>query len=110
MKYFNTDVLKDRKGVHVVMTKEAHLNLRMRLFQHGLSLQSLFDELARMVVEDDKFATRIIERLVMKKVKDAIEGKTNARKEKAVSETDHETLYGLIEEGKANDKESEEPD
>lgn len=94
-----TDLLQDRKCVHVKLDKEVHAALRSRLFQHNLSMQEVFDEFAKLVVSEDNRAEKIVERLVMRKVKEAIEGKPKKQRDRSVNELDHDALYDLIEEG-----------
>lgn len=92
-----TDILQDRKCVHVKLDKEVHAALRGKMFQHNLSMQEVFDEFAKLVVSDDSRATRIVEHLVMRKVKEAIDGKPKKKRDRGVSELDHDALYDLIE-------------
>lgn len=94
-----TDLLQDRKCVHVKLDKEVHASLRAKLFQHNLSMQELFDEFAKLVASDDHKAGVIVERLVMRKVKEAIDGKPKKQRDRSVNELDHDALYDLIEEG-----------
>jgi hypothetical protein len=94
-----TDLLQDRKCVHVKLDKDVHAALRARLFQHNLSMQEVFDEFAKLIASDDSRAQRIVEQLVMRKVKEAIEGKPKRQHTRSVNELDHDALYDLIEEG-----------
>lgn len=84
--------------MHVKLDKAVHAALRAKLFQHNLSMQEVFDEFAKLVAADDRAAERIVENLVMRKVREAIDGKPK-RRDRSVSELDHDTLYDLIEEG-----------
>lgn len=93
-----TDLLQDRKCVHVKLDKNVHAALRAKLFQHNLSMQEVFDEFAKLVVTDDSRAGRIVEHLIMRKVKEAINGKPKKR-DRGINELDNDTLYNLIEEG-----------
>jgi len=93
-----TDLFQDRKCVHVKLDKDVHASLRAKLFQHNLSMQEVFDEFAKLFVTEDSRANRIVEQLVMRKVKEAIEGKPK-KLDRSVNELDHDTLYDLIEEG-----------
>lgn len=102
-----TDLLQDRKCVHVKLDKEVHAALRARLFQHNLSMQEVFDEFAKLIASDDSRANRMLEQLVMRKVRDAIEGKPKRVRERSVGELDHDTLYDLIEEGSKPDEPDE---
>lgn len=93
-----TDLLQDRKCIHVKLDKDVHASLRAKLFQHNLSMQELFNEFAKLVVSDDHKAGIIIERLVMRKVREAIDGKPKRSRDRSINELDHDALYDLIEE------------
>lgn len=93
-----TDILHDRKCVHVKLKKEVYLRLREKLFSYQLSLQSVFDEFSNLIVEDERRATRILEDLAMKKAKEELEKPTRkfpGSKER-IDELDHNTLYNMI--------------
>ena len=92
------DILHDRKSVHVKLEKNVHAALRAMLFNHNISMQEVFDEFAKLVVSGDHKATKIVEHLVMRKVREAIEGKPKKR-DRSISELDVDALYDLIEEG-----------
>lgn len=94
-----TDVLHEKKGIHIKLTKDVHLKLREKLFKHQLSMQMIFDEFARLIISDDKFAKKVIEDLVVRRVKEELE-KPVKRYEPynrgSINELDHNTLYNLI--------------
>ena len=72
-----------------------------------MSMQQAFEEFARLFATDDSKATKIVEQLVMRKIKEAIEGKERPRRhDRKVGELDHDSLYNLIEEGTTTDEES----
>ena len=56
-----TDVFSKRKGIHIDIEKEIHLQLRMVLYEKQLSMQQLFNEFARLVVERDENAKKIVD-------------------------------------------------
>lgn len=93
-----TDLFQDRKCIHVKLDKGVHAALRTRLFQHNLSMQEVFDEFAKLIATDDPKAIKIVEQLIMRKIRAEIEGKPK-RHDRSVSELDHDALYDLIEEG-----------
>ena len=96
-----SDILQDRKCVHIMIDKGVHAALRTKVFHHNLSIQELFDEFAKLVVSDEPKAKKIVEQLIMRKASLAIEGKSLKRKKrnKHIGELDAETLYSLIEKG-----------
>lgn len=94
-----TDVLYEKKCIHVKLTKDVHLKLREKLFQYQLSMQSIFDEFARLLINDDKNATKIIEDLALRKIKEDLEKtvkKPVPYNRDGISELDHNTLYNMI--------------
>lgn len=99
-----TDLLQDRKCVHVKLDKEVHAALRAKLFQHNLSMQEVFDEFAKLFAGDDRRAESIVENLVKRKVKEAIEGKPKRPRDRSVGELDHDALYDLIEDSNDPDE------
>lgn len=103
-----TDLLHVRKCIHVQLDKDVHAKLRMRLFEHGLSMQDVFEEFARAFVTDDPKAVRIVEALVMRQVRALLGGKPLKKTklmERPINELDHDALYSLIEkDGEAPDE------
>lgn len=94
-----TDVLYDKKCIHVKLTKDVHLRLREKLFQYQLSMQSIFDEFARLIINDDKVALKILEELAIRKIKEELEKpvkKPGPYNRDGISELDHNTLYNMI--------------
>ncbi len=93
-----TDILYDRKCIHVKLKKESHLRLREKLFSYELSIQAVFDEFAELIVNEDKRATKIIEDLVIKKAQERL-GKAHKpipASPGRLAELDHNTLYSMI--------------
>lgn len=94
-----TDILHDRKCIHVKLKKDVHLKLREKLFHHQLSMQSIFDEFSRLIVNEDKRALKIIEDLVLRKAKEQLEKPVRSHtsyNRGDISELDHNTLYNMI--------------
>ena len=77
-----SDILSDKKCVHVKLSKEIHFALRAKLFKHNISMQELFDEFARLVAEDTAKGQSIVESIVNKKLKLTMAGISNKRKKK----------------------------
>ena len=105
-----TDILHERKGIHVKLTKDVHLKLREILFQYELSMQSIFEEFASLVIKDDKAAKKMIENLALRKAQEMLE--KPARKHvtynrDGISELDHNTLYNMINKDDAGKRKSE---
>lgn len=104
-----TDILHDRKCIHVKLKKDVHLKLRERLFQHELSMQSVFDEFSRLIVNNDKRAMKIIEDLVLRRAQEQLEKpiKKAPYSRENINELDHNTLYNMI---SANESKSRSPE
>lgn len=110
-----TDVLYEKKCIHVKLTKDVHLKLREKLFHYQLSMQSIFDEFAKLIINDDKFAKKIIEELVLRRIKEDLEKpvkKQTSYNRGNINELDHNTLYNMISNGsekrrKRDDKEED---
>jgi hypothetical protein len=90
------DIFQSRKCIHVKLTKEVHAALRARLFQHGISMQDVFDEFARQVAEGSPRAIAIVDGLVNRKLREVIDGKPKKRRIEGFGELDSEALYSLI--------------
>lgn len=90
------DILQDKKCVHIKLDKQVHLALRSKLFHHDISMQEVFDAFAKLLVSEDARANRILEQVIIQKVKDAIEGKPKKQKDSSINELDHSVLYDLI--------------
>ena len=107
------DILQERKCIHVKISKEVHAALRAKLFKHDLSMQEVFDEFARLLVDDNNSrATRIIQNLVDKKLARALAGLPKRIPRATFGEYDTEMLYSLIndEERTGEDDGNEEDD
>lgn len=91
-----TDIFSKKKCVHIKLDKNIHFALRMKLFKHNLSMQDLFNEIARLVAEDTPKGQSIVESIINKKVKFAMLGKEKAKKNEYNSDLDNETLYNMI--------------
>lgn len=90
------DMFQDKKGIHVKLDKQVHATLRAKLFKYNLSMQEVFDDFARLIAEDNKRAQVILELLVQKKLKRALEGKLRQKEDLALNEMDADALYNLI--------------
>jgi hypothetical protein len=91
-----TDVLEDRKCVHIKLKKEVHLALRTKLFKYNISMQELFDEFARLVANDSSKGQSVINIIAARKLNEAITGVKKEKRNTTMSELDSETLYNMI--------------
>lgn len=96
-----SDILVDKKCVHIKLSKEVHFALRTKLFKHNISMQELFDEFARLVAEDAPKGQSIVDHIVNKKIKltlstSSLSSKKSRRKKEQFKEFDSEALYNMI--------------
>ena len=77
-----------RKSVHINLTRETHAALKITSFKNKLSMQEIFEELARQVVEEEPQMVRLLQELSERKRKKAI---------KQLSKTDAESIFKVIE-------------
>lgn len=90
-----TDILAEKKCVHVKLDKDTHFALRAKLFKHNISMQDLFEECARMVAMDTNRGQSIVDSIVNRKIKDAISG-VKKKREFVMSDMDADALYNMI--------------
>ena len=77
-----------RTSVHITLTRGTHSELRKILIDHKLSMQEVFREFTRLIVEQDDYATSMLQRLEKEK-RDKIVKKMVA--------TDAESIFRAIE-------------
>jgi len=93
--FIRPDILADRKCVHIKLEKDVHAGMRSKLFFYGLSIQDVFGEFAKMIATEHPAAVKTLERIGMRKAREAIEGKPK-REARSFNELDHDVLYDLI--------------
>jgi len=85
------DILKEierRKSLHFNITTSAHSAVRIKCFQHGITMQDFFEEMSQLVESDSPLTNTIMENIAEKK---------KNRKIKKLTETDVDSLYTMIE-------------
>ena len=92
------------KGVHVKLDKGTHLNFKLKLVHHDLTMQDAFEEFARQVGMGNVSANNLLERMIRNRIKHeladvGLKPFRPGRKSKKVGELDDERLYDLISEG-----------
>lgn len=97
------------KGVHIKLDKETHLNFKLRLARHDLTMQDAFEEFARQVGLGNLSANNLLEKLIRTRVRAelATVGLTPfspGRKGRASRELNPDMLYDLISEGDEADE------
>lgn len=56
-----------KTSVHITLVRSTHAELRKELLDRGLSMQKVFREFTRMIVEKDDWATKLLDRLEYEK-------------------------------------------
>ena len=79
-----------KTSVHITLTRSMHSELRKLLFDHGLSMQQVFREFTRLLVEGDDRMSSMVNRLVREK-REKITTK--------VAASDAESIFRAIESG-----------
>ena len=77
-----------RKSVHINLTRETHTEFRIKCLRMKLSMQEVFEELARQIVENDPSMVKLLGDLAHKK---------RNRQVRKLSATDAESIYRVIE-------------
>jgi hypothetical protein len=92
--------LSDTKNIHVEMNKELFLMLRAKLFMNELSVQKVFEEVARLIVAEDSRTEKIINELKVRLMHDKLQAElaksSQTKPVTHMSELDHDKLYSLI--------------
>jgi len=95
------------KGVHVKLDRETHANFKMRLVQHGLSMQEAFEEFARLVGSGQPTANKMLERVIREHLKAELASvglKPLKKSRRYLGELDPDKLYDLINDGEDEDE------
>ncbi len=79
-----------RTSVHITLTRGTHAELRKILMDHKLSMQEVFREFTRSIVERDDYAVSMLERLEKEKREKTV---------KKMAATDAESIFRAIESG-----------
>jgi hypothetical protein len=91
----SSDILLDKKCIHVKLDKDTHGALRAKLFKHNITMQDLFEECARLVATETAKGQNIVDSIVNRKIKEAISG-VKKKKQIIVSDMEAEALYNMI--------------
>lgn len=91
------DLLKDKKSVHVKLSKELYVALRIWSFQRDVTIQEVFEEFTRCLVEGDKKANGLVDNYILRNLglpKSA--GRVKSDRIIELSDDDKGSLYDLI--------------
>ena len=87
----NGSILKEierRKSLHFNITTSAHKAVRIKCFQHGITMQDFFEEISQLVESDSPIVNTVME---------SVSEKKKNKKIKKLTETDVDSLYTMIE-------------
>jgi len=92
------------KGVHVKLDRLTHARFKMKLIEHGLTMQEAFESFARFIGDGNSSANNLLEKHIRTKLKEELAevGITPLRKRKTpryVSELSDAAIYDLIDRG-----------
>lgn len=91
------DLLKDRKSVHVKVSKELYVALRIWSFQKGVTIQEVFEEFARCLTEGDKKANGLVDSYILRNLGlPKPSNRVKSGKIVELSDDDKGSLYDLI--------------
>lgn len=95
------DLFFGRKTVKIKLTKEVHAGFRGKVITRGMTMQEVFDELARLIATDDSRLDHVLKEYAKRKVKEEYERLLNPKplRQDHIGELDHESLYDLINTG-----------
>lgn len=94
-----TDIFVDKKSIHFKLDRNVHFALRAKLFKHNVTMQELFDEVARLVATDTARGQTIIESIINKKIKKVLSTSSNVvhrKKKESFNDLDSDALYNMI--------------
>lgn len=92
-----SDLFTSKKCIHVKLSKDVHTGLRSKLLERGMSMQEVFDEVARLVAVGDKRLEKILDEYARKKLQSEIDRLSAPRKPQVrMDELDKDALYDLI--------------
>ncbi len=75
-----------KKSIHINLTRGTHAQFRSKLFEKGLSMQEVLEELAIRVSRSESYMEKVLDELV--------EIKING--DRKIAESDAQSIYRLI--------------
>lgn len=90
------DLFRDKKCIHIKLTKEVHAGLRSVLFTRGMSMQEVHEELSRLIATGDKRLERILDEYARRRVQQQIDKLKAPKSKERIGELDQDALYDLI--------------
>lgn len=89
-----SDVLFDKKSVHITLKKDIHLALREKLMKYNLTMQDFFQEAVASILNDSSKSDALLQKIVKKKILSSLEKRNQT---KSIGTLDAESLYKLLE-------------
>lgn len=99
------DMFVNKKSIHIKLKPDLHARLRTELFNYNLTMQDIFNGFCQLLVDGDKKAKKIVQKLSQKKLEDELNKETrNLKNEKKfyLSELEEEAVYNLIKDSSIN--------
>ena len=91
------DLFKKHKTVSVRLGKSVHAEFQKMLYDRGLPMWRVFSEFAKLVIEGDTAATKMLDNIALKVIRGQIDANVRKAKQK-IDVLDHDAIYRLIEE------------
>lgn len=107
------DMFVNKKSIHIKLKPDLHAKLRTELFNYNLTMQDIFNGFCQLLVDGDKKAKKIVQKLSQKKLENELNKETrNLKNDKKfyLSELEEEAVYNLIKENNFLTDNSEEDD
>jgi hypothetical protein len=88
------------RGVVIKMSLETHKKFKIKLIQHGITMQDAFEGFAQMIADESPSANILVEKMVIAAVNNELAeaglGPQKKRKRLHMIDIDNERLYDLI--------------
>jgi len=96
-----SDLMHERKCLHVKIMKDAHIAVRQEAILRNISIQEIVNELAEAIARKEPFAIRLLDRIAADKLRRRIEAAdrphgVDVTKGKRLGDLDGDALYKII--------------
>lgn len=96
-----SDLLDERKCLHVKIMKDAHTALRQEALARNISIQEIVNELAEAIARKEPYTIRLLDRIAAAKLQRRLEAAeaphgVDVRKNKRMGDLDADAMYQII--------------